>query len=76
LSEIAFTPLCSPALLNKAGGFTEPADLLKVPLLHLAEYEDWTRWFTLAGVTLPDPGVGIVFSDMNLLLAAASAARA
>jgi LysR family glycine cleavage system transcriptional activator len=75
LSEVAFTPLCSPALLNKAGGFTEPADFLKVPLLHLAKYEDWTRWFTLAGVALPDPEAGIVFSDMNLLLAAASAGQ-
>ena len=73
LSEVAFTPLCSPVLLNKSGGFNEPADLLKVPLLHLATYEDWIRWFALAGVTLPEPEEGIVFSDMNLLLAAASA---
>ena len=75
LSEVEFTPLVSPVLLNKAGGFNTPADLLKVPLLHLVEFEDWTRWFALAGVDLPDPEAGIVFSDMNLLLSAATAGQ-
>jgi LysR family transcriptional regulator, glycine cleavage system transcriptional activator len=75
LSEVEFTPLCSPVLLNKAGGFNEPADLLKVPILHLTDAEDWTRWFTLAGVEVADPEAGIIFSDMNLLLAATSAGQ-
>jgi LysR family glycine cleavage system transcriptional activator len=75
LSEVEFTPLCSPVLLNKAGGLNEPADLLKVPLLHLVAFEDWTRWFALAGVDVPDPEAGMVFSDMNLLLAAATAGQ-
>ena len=75
LSEVEFTPLCSPALLNKAGGFAEPRDLLKVPILHLTDTEDWTRWFTLAGVEVADPEMGIVFSDMNLLLAATTAGQ-
>jgi LysR family glycine cleavage system transcriptional activator len=75
LSEVEFTPLCSPVLLNKAGGFTEPRDLLKAPLLHLVEFDDWTRWFALAGVELPDPETGIIFSDMNLLLAATTAGQ-
>lgn len=75
LSEVEFTPLCSPVLLNKAGGINEPADLLKVPLLHLVEYEDWARWFALAGVEVPDPETGIIFSDMNLLLSATTAGQ-
>jgi LysR family glycine cleavage system transcriptional activator len=75
LSEVEFTPICAPALLNKAGGFNEPGDLLKVPILHLTDAEDWTRWFALAGVAVADPESGIVFSDMNLLLAAASAGQ-
>ena len=75
LSEVEFTPLCSPVLLNKAGGFNEPADLLTVPLLHLVEYDDWTRWFALAGVEVADPEAGIIFSDMNLLLSATSAGQ-
>ena len=47
LCEIEFTPLCSPVLLNKVGGLVEPADVLKAPLLHLGDFEDWTRsWST------------------------------
>jgi LysR family glycine cleavage system transcriptional activator len=75
LSEVEFTPLCSPALLNKAGGFTTPSELLKVPILHLTDTEDWTRWFALSGVAVADPEMGVVFSDMNLLLAATSAGQ-
>jgi LysR family glycine cleavage system transcriptional activator len=75
LSEVSFAPLCSPVLLNRAGGFSAPADLLKVPLLHLAAFDDWSRWFALAGVELPDPEAGIIFSDMNLLLAATAAGQ-
>jgi LysR family glycine cleavage system transcriptional activator len=75
LSEVEFTPLCSPALLNKAGGFLEPRDLLKVPLLHLSDHKDWARWLALAGVEPPDQTPGMVFSDINLVLAAASAGQ-
>ena len=75
LTDVNFTPLCSPVLLNRSGGFNEPKDLLKVPLLHLVEFEDWTRWFALAGVDVADPEAGIIFSDMNLLLAATAAGQ-
>jgi LysR family glycine cleavage system transcriptional activator len=75
LSEVRFTPLCSPVLLNQAGGFAEPQDVLKVPLLHLVDVEDWTRWLALARVELPDPETGIVFSDMNLVLSAMTAGQ-
>ena len=75
LSEVRFTPLCSPMLLNQAGGFNEPGDLLRVGLLHLVDVEDWTRWFTLAGVEQPDPEAGIIFSDLNLVLAAMTAGQ-
>jgi len=75
LSEVRFTPLVSPVLLNQAGGFAEPADLLRVPLLHLVDLEDWTRWLALARVELPDPETGILFSDMNLVLSAMTAGQ-
>jgi LysR family glycine cleavage system transcriptional activator len=75
LSEVSFTPLCSPVLLNKIGSFNEPADLLRVPLLHLVDVEDWSRWFALAGVEMADPETGIIFSDMNLVFSAAAAGQ-
>ncbi|WP_292280085.1 LysR family transcriptional regulator, partial [Mesorhizobium sp.] len=44
LCEVSFTPLCSPRLLNKVGGFSKPADVLRASLLHLSDTEDWARW--------------------------------
>jgi LysR family glycine cleavage system transcriptional activator len=75
LSEVEFTPLCSPVLLNKVGGLAEPADVLRAPLLHLVDFDDWMRWLALAAVESPDPEMGIVFSDMNLLLSATTAGQ-
>ena len=75
LSEVEFTPLCSPALLHRLGGLAEPADVLRAPLLHLGDFEDWTRWLALARVENPDPEHGIVFSDMNLVVAATAAGQ-
>ena len=75
LSEVEFTPLCSPALLHRLGGLTEPADVLRATLLHLGDFEDWTRWLALAKVENPAPESGIVFSDMNLVVAATAAGQ-
>ncbi|SDR59599.1 LysR family transcriptional regulator, glycine cleavage system transcriptional activator [Rhizobiales bacterium GAS191] len=75
LSEVEFTPLCSPVLLNKIGSLAGPEDVLRAPLLHLGDYEDWTRWFALTKVHNPDPQCGIIFSDMNLVLSAATAGQ-
>src|SRR5262249_9171302 len=46
---IEFTPLCSPALLESAGGLASPADLLRLPLLDDREGW-WHEWFALAGM--------------------------
>lgn len=76
LSEVEFTPLCSPALLNRIGGIAEPADLFRATLLHLDGFEDWLRWFKAGGHPAPDvERGGVVFSDMNLVLAAATAGQ-
>lgn len=75
LCEIEFTPLCSPSLLNKLGGLARPRDLLRSNLLHLGDFEDWSRWFAATGVENPDPESGIVFSDMNLVFSSAIAGQ-
>lgn len=68
--EVEFAPLCSPVLLNKIGGLTDPNDIKKVCLLHLSDYEDWENWLALAGVDQGYASTGIIFSDMNLVFAA------
>ncbi|MGJ4856178.1 LysR substrate-binding domain-containing protein [Labrys sp. KB_33_2] len=75
LCEVQFTPLCSPALLNKVGGLNEPSDVLRAPLLHLGDFDDWTRWLALANVENPNAECGMIFSDMNLVFAAATAGQ-
>jgi len=75
LCEISFTPLCSPTLLNKVGGLSKPADVLRANLLHLDDTEDWARWLALAKVENPDTEGGIFFSDMNLVFSAAIAGQ-
>ena len=50
LSEVEFTPLCSPVLLNRIGGLSEPSDIFRTVLLHLDDHDDWMRWFKAAGI--------------------------
>lgn len=75
LCDVSFTPLCSPSLLNRVGGFARPADVLRANLLHLGDTEDWARWLALSKVENPDPEKGIFFSDMNLIFSAAIAGQ-
>lgn len=71
LKEVEFTPLCSPALLNRLGGMAEPADVLRTTLLHLFDQHDWEAWLRLAGLVADRARTGVVFADMNLVHAAA-----
>ncbi len=74
LKEVEFTPLCSPALLNRIG-MSEPADVLRAGLLHLSDYDDWQSWFRLAGLYEDRARSGVVFSDMNQIYAASLASQ-
>jgi len=75
LCDVEFTPLCSPALVNRLGGLSKPADLLRGTLLHLGDTEDWSRWLAMSKVENPNPDTGILFSDMNLVMSAAIAGQ-
>lgn len=71
LKEVDFTPLCSPALLNRFDSMADTGALLGATLLHLGDYEDWEHWFRLAGLPVGAAQSGIRFSDMNLVYSAA-----
>lgn len=75
LQEVDFTPLCSPALMNKVGGLNDPADIVKTCLLHLTDHQDWERWLAEAGIDHNYASTGIVFSDMNLVYSATISAQ-
>lgn len=75
LKEVEFTPLCSPALLNRMDGLSDHAALLQANLLHLGDFEDWMTWFRAAGLPETAARSGQRFSDMNLVYAATMASQ-
>jgi LysR family glycine cleavage system transcriptional activator len=75
IGTVQLAPVCSPAYLNRVGGFAEPAELLSQPLLHLVDFDDWARWSAAAGIKAGYVERGIVFSDLNLVLSAAAAGQ-
>lgn len=75
LKEVEFSPLISPVLLNRIGGLSEPADVQRCDLLHLVDRDDWQVWLRLADLPEDISKSGIVFSDMNLVYAAAMNAQ-
>ncbi|WP_026870368.1 transcriptional regulator GcvA [Inquilinus limosus] len=52
LMPVDFAPMCSPALLERAGGLSHPRDLLRLPLLW-DDADAWQRWFAAAGQAVP-----------------------
>lgn len=49
------TPVCAPALLARTPAIRQPADLLRLPLLHEDRMQpDWPHWFAAHGVAGPD----------------------
>jgi len=57
LIPIDFTPMCSPAFLERHGGTLAPADLLGLPLIGPQD-SWWVHWLREAGVDVPDGPVG------------------
>jgi len=75
LYDVDFLPMCSPALANMPGGLVEPADLLRFPLLHLNEWDDWWQWLATAGVPPSPKSAGVRFSDLMMVQTAAIAGQ-
>jgi LysR family glycine cleavage system transcriptional activator len=75
LYDVDFLPMCSPALQNMQGGLNQPADVLRFPLLHLQQWDDWRKWLAASGIDFPQRGSGIIFSDMMLVQTAAIAGQ-
>jgi LysR family glycine cleavage system transcriptional activator len=42
--------VCSPKLLSGRKPLRTPADLVKLPLIHLDDRKDWAKWLEAAGV--------------------------
>lgn len=65
-------PVCSPAFLERAGGFNAPCELLRQQLIYAVDgYDQWPDWFDAVAVTAPDEARGPRYSDELLLHQAA-----
>jgi LysR family glycine cleavage system transcriptional activator len=63
--------VCSPKLLSGRRRLGKPADLLKFPLLHLDNREDWKRWLRAVGVDDAEVTHGPVLNRVSMVIDAA-----
>jgi LysR family glycine cleavage system transcriptional activator len=68
--EVLF-PVCTPSYRDRIG-IAQPIDLLRASLLR-HERQSWLAWLDMAGLDVPEPDAGPLFSDTNLMLDAAIA---
>jgi LysR family glycine cleavage system transcriptional activator len=63
--------VCSPKLLSGRRRLTQPADILKFPLIHMDNREDWARWLQAAGVDDAQVTHGPVLNRASMVIDAA-----
>lgn len=63
--------VCSPKLLSGRRKLGKPADLLKFPLLHLDNREDWKKWLRAVGVDDAEVTHGPVLNRVSMVIDAA-----
>jgi len=71
LVGVMAAPVASPALLNRLGHPTSPADLMGFPLIHQRDTVSWKAWFAHHGVACDDVLYGPMIEDTNVVLQAA-----
>lgn len=64
-------PVCSPKLMSGPRAIRVPADLLKHPLLHMEDRQNWARWLEAAGVHDTCAVHGPVLNRASMLIDAA-----
>lgn len=63
--------VAGPALLAANPGIDRPADVLKFPLLHYNNHNDWSKWLLAAGLADREAIHGPVFNHASMLIDAA-----
>jgi LysR family glycine cleavage system transcriptional activator len=71
LSSEHLFAVCSPKLLAGRNRLAKPADVLKFPLIHLDDRNDWTRWLEAAGVRGAELTHGPVLNRASMVIDAA-----
>ena len=63
--------VCSPSLAAGKARLRVPSDVLKFPLLHLADRRDWMRWLEMAGVDDTKLTPGPILNHASMIIDAA-----
>jgi LysR family glycine cleavage system transcriptional activator len=71
LSAEKLFAVCSPKLLSGGRRLGKPTDILKLPLIHLDDRADWTRWMRAAGVDEARVTHGPVLNRASMVIDAA-----
>jgi LysR family glycine cleavage system transcriptional activator len=71
LSDEQLFAVCSPKLLSGRRRLGKPADLLKFPLIHLDNRDDWTKWLRAVGVDQGEVAHGPVLNRASMVIDAA-----
>ncbi len=73
LLKASYFPVCSPGVVHGSNRKSPAFDLTGQRLLHLNDYSDWHRYFAQLGVSAELAHSGVIFDDMQTMLAAAVA---
>ncbi|WP_321819700.1 MULTISPECIES: LysR substrate-binding domain-containing protein [unclassified Burkholderia] len=74
-------PVCAPSLLQASGPISQPADLLRYPLIHVEwgwanlSPPTWAQWLHAVGVQLPDALSPLTYSVSSMAIDAAIRGR-
>src|ERR1700756_3271849 len=71
LSSEQLFAVCSPKLLSSRRKLGKPADILKLPLIHLDNREDWKKWLRAVGANDADVSHGPVLNRVSMVIDAA-----
>ncbi|MBT2303752.1 LysR family transcriptional regulator [Variovorax paradoxus] len=72
---IEIVPVAAPALVDRMGKPTRPADLARWPRVNDAQRKAWQLWFEAQGILDTGPARGPSFDDSSLLLKATLAGQ-
>ncbi len=71
LIQVDMTPVVAPALLDQMGPVAGPDDLMRLPLIHERDRQDWDRWIGENCSAGASPKTDIMIQDANVALHAA-----
>lgn len=75
LQPVEFTPLCTPAYLDRVGGLPDSHALRRATLLHIGDFTDWEDWMRRAGLPSERAQRGLCFAEMSVVQGAVLAGQ-